>query len=63
MAEQRPAATGGPAAEREGGARASQRDAGPRASQSVIYWRYLIFWLLFFALVYFVTLYGIVAEA
>jgi len=29
----------------------------------VIYWRYLIFWLLFFGFVYFVTLYGIVAEA
>jgi hypothetical protein len=77
MAEERPAgareagggpapdraAAGGPAADRAGGARAAQRDTGPRQSQSVIYWRYLIFWLLFFALVYFVTLYGIVAEA
>jgi hypothetical protein len=56
MAEQRPPA---PAA----GARPAPRDAAPRASQSVIYWRYLIFWLLFFGFVYFVTLYGIVAEA
>lgn len=55
MAEQRPAAAGAP--------RATQRDAGREASPSAIYWRYLIFWLLFFALVYFVTLYGIVAEA
>ncbi|MHB8732832.1 MAG: hypothetical protein ACYDAB_13700 [bacterium] len=70
MAEQRPAApapggreaAGGAGAERAGGARAA-RDTGPRPSQSVIYWRYLIFWLLFFAFVYFVTLYGIVAEA
>lgn len=49
MAEHRPAPAGGTPA--------------PRPSQSVIYWRYLIFWLLFFGLVYFVTLYGIVAEA
>jgi hypothetical protein len=40
-----------------------QHDGAERPSQSVIYWRYLIFWLLFFILVYFVTLYGIVAEA
>jgi hypothetical protein len=46
-----------------GAARAQQRDAAERPSQSVIYWRYLIFWILFFILVYFVTLYGIVAEA
>lgn len=49
MAEHRPAPAGGTPA--------------PRPSQSVIYWRYLIFWLLFFGFVYFVTLYGIVAEA
>ncbi|HLW47634.1 MAG TPA: hypothetical protein VKW09_07695 [bacterium] len=57
MAEHRAAA---PAA---GAARAAQRDGADRPSQSVIYWRYLIFWFLFFSLVYFVTLYGIVAEA
>jgi hypothetical protein len=55
MAEQRPAAAGAP--------RTAARDAGPQLSPTAIYWRYLIFWLLFFALVYFVTLYGIVAEA
>jgi len=55
MADQRPAAAGAP--------RASARDAARETSPSAIYWRYLIFWLLFFALVYFVTLYGIVAEA
>ncbi len=57
MAEQRPAAAA------SGAPRASQREAAPPTSQSVIYWRYLIFWLLFFGLVYIVTLYGIVAEA
>jgi hypothetical protein len=51
MAEHRPAAA--PAR--------AQQDARP--SQSIIYWRYLIFWLLLFGLVYFVSLYGIVAEA
>lgn len=60
MAEQRPPAAGGPAAD---SVRAPQRDDAPRPSQSVIYWRYLIFWLLFFSFVYFVALYGIVAEA
>ena len=55
MAEQRTAAAGA--------SRASQRNGPPQPSPSAIYWRYLIFWLLFFALVYFVTLYGIVAEA
>lgn len=59
MAEHRPAAASGAA----GGARTGQRDTGAPPSQSSIYWRYLIFWLLFFVLVYFVTLYGIVAEA
>ena len=44
-------------------ARTAQHEAAPPASQGIIYWRYLIFWLLFFGLVYFVTLYGIVAEA
>ncbi|HEV2357964.1 MAG TPA: hypothetical protein VGZ23_10205 [bacterium] len=52
MAEHRPAA------DAAGAARASQSP-----SQSVIYWRYLIFWLLLFGLIYFVSLYGIVAEA
>ena len=56
MAEHRPAA---PAAASARG----QHEGAERPSQSIIYWRYLIFWLLFFTLVYFVTLYGIVAEA
>ena len=56
MAEHQPAApAAAPARGQHGGVE--------RPSQSVIYWRYLIFWLLFFTLVYFVTLYGIVAEA
>ena len=61
MAEHRPAAAAeGPRPGAPGGAAARTQE---RPSQSVIYWRYLIFWILFFTLVYFVTLYGIVAEA
>lgn len=52
MAEHRPAA------DATGAARPSQSP-----SHGVIYWRYLIFWLLLFSLMYFVSLYGIVAEA
>lgn len=37
--------------------------APPRPRSSVIAWRYVIFWLLFLGLVFFVSLYGIVAEA
>jgi hypothetical protein len=56
MAEHRPAAAAaGPAR--------GQHGEAERPSQSVIYWRYLLFWLLLLTLVYFVTLYGIVAEA
>jgi len=29
---------------------------------SVVYWRYLIFWVLLFAFLFFVSLYGIVAD-
>ncbi len=32
-------------------------------SGTLVYWRYLIFWLLLFGLIYFISLYGIVAEA
>ncbi len=43
------------------------RSAGDRIAQGssagTVYWRYLIFWLLFFGLLYFVSLFGIVAEA
>lgn len=60
MAEQRPAAAGGAAQDRAPGGAARASQSPP---QGAIYWRYLIFWLLFFGLVYFVTLYGIVAEA
>jgi hypothetical protein len=38
-----------------------QAPAGPTAA--VVYWRYLIFWLLFFGLIYLISLYGVVAEA
>lgn len=36
-------------------------ETGPSAA--VVYWRYLVFWLLLFGLLYFISLYGIVAEA
>jgi hypothetical protein len=38
-------------------------DRSKSASGTAVYWRYLIFWLLLFGLLYFVSLYGIVAEA
>ncbi len=56
MAEHAPGATQGPAVRLPAAA-----DEGPSAW--VVYWRYLIFWLLFFGLIYLVSLYGIVAEA
>jgi len=28
----------------------------------VVYWRYLVFWVLLFAFLFFVSLYGIVAD-
>jgi hypothetical protein len=34
---------------------------GPNAT--VVFWRYAIFWLLFLGLVFFVALFGVVAEA
>ncbi len=43
-----------------------QRVAGGQPqppSGTVVYWRYLIFWLLLFGLIYLISLYGIVAEA
>ena len=35
--------------------------SGPSAT--VVFWRYVIFWLLFLGLVFFVALFGVVAEA
>ncbi len=32
-------------------------------STAVVYWKYILFWLLLFGLLYVVSLYGIVAEA
>jgi hypothetical protein len=34
-----------------------------RPSRTAVEWRYVIFWILFLGLVFFVSLYGIVAEA
>jgi len=36
------------------------KPAAPTAG--VVYWRYLVFWALLFALLFFVSLYGIVAD-
>ena len=35
----------------------------PTAGRLAIEWRYLLFWLFFLGLVFFASLYGIVAEA
>lgn len=35
--------------------------SGP--SSTVIFWRYTIFWILFLGLIFFVALFGVVAEA
>lgn len=35
--------------------------AGPSAT--IVFWRYMIFWLLFLGLVFFIALFGLVAEA
>ncbi len=37
--------------------------AKPEApTASTVYWRYLVFWVLLFAFLFFVSLYGIVAD-
>lgn len=41
----------------------ARSDQSQPSSGSAVYWRYLIFWLLLFGLLYFVSLFGIVAEA
>ena len=40
---------------------AGQPPSGPKAS--VVYWKYLLYWLLLFGLLYLVSLFGVVAEA
>jgi hypothetical protein len=61
MAQQPPAAQGhAPAA--QGQTPTAQRQAAAPSSWA-IYWRYLIFWILLFGLLFFISLYGIVAEA
>jgi len=61
MAQQPPVAQGHtPAAQ---GRTSTAQGQGASPSSSVIYWRYLIFWILLFGLLYFISLYGIVAEA
>lgn len=35
------------------------REPGPAA----VFWRYAIFWLVFFGLLFFIALFGVVAEA
>lgn len=44
----------------------AQRAPGPAAqspSPTAVFWRYIIFWLLFFGLLFFISLFGVVAEA
>ena len=44
----------------------AQRAPGTVAREpdpAVVFWRYAIFWLLFFGLLFFVALFGVVAEA
>ncbi len=33
------------------------------ATATTVFWRYAIFWLLFFGLLFFIALFGVVAEA
>ena len=35
----------------------------PGPSTTVVFWRYTIFWILFLGLIFFVALFGVVAEA
>jgi len=42
---------------------ASRAPVSPAPSASAVRWKYLIFWLLFFGLIFLASLYGIVAEA
>ncbi len=35
----------------------------PGPAAATVFWRYAIFWLLFFGLLFFVALFGVVAEA
>jgi hypothetical protein len=46
-----------------GSSQAEGRAHAQGPSAVVVYWRYLVFWLLLFGLLYFISLYGIVAEA
>jgi len=32
-------------------------------SRTAVSWRYVVFWILFFGLIFFISLYGIIAEA
>lgn len=40
---------------------AAKDTGGPSAT--TVYWRYLIFWLFFFGLIFLISLFGVVAEA
>lgn len=39
----------------------AKEPAGP--STTAVYWKYLIFWVLFFSLIFLISLFGVVAEA
>ncbi len=43
---------------------AQRAPAAPAApSRTTVSWRYVVFWILFFSLIFFISLYGIIAEA
>jgi len=43
---------------------AQRAPAAPTApSRATVSWRYVIFWIAFFGLIFFISLYGIIAEA
>jgi len=35
----------------------------PGPTRATVFWRYAIFWLLFFGTIFFISLFGVVAEA
>lgn len=44
----------------------AQRAPGPPTqgpSATIVFWRYTMFWILFLGLIFFVALFGVVAEA
>jgi hypothetical protein len=42
---------------------AQRAPAAPTPSRAKVSWRYVVFWIVFFGLIFFISLYGIIAEA